>query len=167
MFTKVINKTTVIAREDQIDYKYHKELDVLSAMRLARAIVIANRALDHKYWIAVNMSKVIMVELMKKNEVKEYKPTFKAFDHEKVRNFVSKGIGKFTSVRAYWRSHKGELVIVKGFYRGWKKFEGEEKDKMNLIDAMETYNAIILNDIHNLKYGFGVKLMSFSEIMAA
>lgn len=171
MFNKVIDRTTVIVRHKGIDFKYKKELNVKQAMDLAYQACLANEI--HKDsmedWVAVDPTKIVMMKMNPKKDLEVYNPSYQSFDVEKVRAFVNRGKMKFHTRKAYWRRHPKEdrLIIVSGTFVN-KELSGYDDTTMsNLIKAMETYNKIILDDIHTGKYGVGVEMMTFAEIMAA
>lgn len=167
MYTKIIDKTVVIARYQGIDFKYHKMLDCATAMKLAKKVAMSESINYNEYWIALDPTKIVMMKLDPKKDLEEYNPTFKEFDHECVRKFVSRGKMKFHARRAYWRHYKDNLVIIAGTFVNAHLSGLSDIEMNNLWNAMDTYNATIKADVSKGKYGVGVEMHSFAEVMAA
>lgn len=167
MFTKIIDREVVIAHYKGIDFKYHRMLDCISAMRLAKKVALADEIDYKKYWIAIDPTKLVMMKLNADKDLEEYNPTFKAFDVETVRAFVSRGKMPFHSRKAYWAHRKSKLVIISGTFVNASLSGYDEETMNNLWAAMETYNAKIKADVVTGRYGVGVEMMTFAESMVA
>ena len=167
MVTKVIDRSVIITRYKGIDFKYHTMLDCASAMKLAKRVSQAEDINYDKYWIPLDPSKIIMMKLDPNKDLVEYNPTFKSFDPEHVKRFVSRGKTKFHARRAFWRRHRLAIVCVAGTLVN-AQYSGLSGDELsNLYNAMESYNALIKKDVQSGAYAIGCKFMTFSEIMAA
>jgi hypothetical protein len=136
-------------------------------MRLAKKVSQAESINYNEYWIPLDPTKIVMMKLDAKQDLKEYHPTHKEFDSETVRRFVSRGKMKFHARRAYWRHFKGDLIIVAGTFVNEHLSGLSDMEIINLRIAMDSYNAVIRSDVDNNKYGVGVRMMSFAEVMAA
>ena len=167
MFNKIIDKSIVIVRYNNVDFKYHKVLNIKMAMRLAKIVSQANKINYKKYWVAIDKTKILMMKFDKDKNLIEYNPSFKKFDKEYVRNFVSKGKMPFGTRVAHWRALKDKIVCISGCFINAKLSTLSKEEMKNLYNAMESYNASVKADVESGKYAIGNTFLRFEDVMTA